>query len=131
MSYSTNDDVYGRFGQGNVRQWANLDNVGDTGVGATAITTRITASAVPVQALIDAVLRCCPYAVPSVGAAGTCDPLLSDLEATLRGVWLYDPKGTGERDPEGNPANILSGLEKKMMERLEQIRTGRLKIDAV
>jgi hypothetical protein len=130
MSYSSNSDVYQRFGQLNVREWANYDNLDDDPAAA-AVTTNVTASATPAYAHINAALRCTPYRVPSVNESGTADPILTDIEATLRGVWLYEGHGVSDRDPEGKPQHLLSAAKEDALNKLEQIRTGQLKLDAV
>ena len=125
MAYSARSDVEDVFGVDNVAKWADLDADAD----ATKIANRITRAIAAGDAKIDQRFRSSQYAVPLVpGTSG--DVVVTDWSARLAGVWLYESRGTNEMDQKGRPFNRMSGQEKKVMDHMDRVMTGKERLDA-
>jgi hypothetical protein len=127
-TYATDDEIDDIFGAVNVTSWADMDNDGN---GAT-ITARKDRARVVSQARIDNVLRDTHYTVPAVNAAGDTPVTIVDLEARFAGIWLYESRGVIDFSPKTNaPYHRLTFARREARQQLEEIRAGRLKLDAV
>lgn len=127
-TYSTDDQIEDIFGATNATAWADMDNDGD----ATKIANRKDRARVVAKARIDDVLRDTAYGVPIQSAAGTVPVTIVDLEARLAGVWLYENRGVVDFDiRSGQPYHRLSFVRRDTQRVLEEIRTGKRKLEAV
>ena len=127
-TYSTDDQIDDVFGAVNVTSWSDMDNDGN----AATITARKDRARVVAKARIDGVLRDTHYGVPPVNSAGTTPVTIVDLEARLAGVWLYESRGVVDFDPKsGAPYHRLSFVRRENRRDLEEIRSGKRKLDAI
>jgi hypothetical protein len=125
-TYCTTADINQVFGPTNVTKWADLDNDAD----AAKIASRITAAIAYASEAIDDVLRCTSYAIPVVNASDTTPITIKDLAAKLAGIWLYEARGYPDVDREsGQPVHRYAWMKKDCEQTLEEIRTGRRKLD--
>ena len=126
--YATRAQIEDRFGVTNVSTWADLDSDEN----ATNITARITRAIDVASDKIDDALRRSPYLIPLTTPAGATPTVIVDIAATLAGVWLRTARGVEDFDPKsGKPIHELSPLEYAAERDLENIRTGKTKIDAL
>jgi len=71
------------------------------------------------------------FAVPVVNVNGEVPTTVADLTARLAGLWLYEANGADKIDRGGEPIHRYSFMREDVMRRLEAIRTGLVKVDAV
>jgi hypothetical protein len=127
-TYCTKADIEQVFGTTNVSKWADLDNDSD----ATKIANRIAAAIAYASEVIDDVLRCTSYLIPAATAAGATPTTIKDLTAKIAGIWLYEARGSHDFDGNsGQPYHRYAWVRRDCMRTLENIRTGRRKLDAV
>jgi hypothetical protein len=127
-TYATDDEIDDVWGATSVTSWADMDNDGN---GAT-ITARKDRARVVSKARIDDVLRDTHYTIPAANQAGTTPVTIVDLEARLAGIWLYENRGVIDFNPKTNaPYHRLAFARREARQQLEEIRAGRLKLDAV
>ena len=87
--YCTRSDINDIFGTTNVTTWADLDNDSDGDV----ITARVARSIAWATTEINDRLRGGPYEIP---LPSTVAATITDLCATLAGVWLYRSRGVDD-----------------------------------
>lgn len=127
-TYSTDSDIEAIFGAVNTTSWSDMDNDND----ATKIANRKDRARVVAKARIDDVLRDTHYTVPVANQAGTTPVGIVELEARLAGIWLYENRGVIDFHPQsGSPYHRLSFVRRETKAALEEIRTGRRKLDAI
>jgi len=130
VSYCTQDDVELRYGENNIALWGNVDNL--TGASATAaIAARVTAGIAAVDDDFDDVFRLCNYRVPLATEAAAVPASVGDKAAWAVGVWLYESRGAQDTDSNGNAMHRLVWIKKNILRWLEEVRTGKRKLNAV
>jgi len=128
MAYSEDTDIVAIFSTTSVDAWANLDGDAD----AAAITARKLLARNIASAHIDDLARETHYTVPLADADGNAPVTVTNWEATLAGIWLYEASGTIEFDPRtGAPAHKFGYMLETVRRTLEEFRLGRRKIDAL
>jgi hypothetical protein len=126
-TYCAKTDIEQVFGPTNVSKWSDLDNDAD----ATKIANRITAAIAYASESIDDILRCTSYPIPVVTAADATPATVKDLAAKLAGIWLYEARGSQDFDRDsGQPYHRYAWVRRDCYRTLEDIRTGRRKLDA-
>lgn len=124
MAYCTRADIEQVFGPENVRKWAELD--GDAN--STNVTNRIADAIKYAGVDIDDALRGGAYAVPF-------DPVptkIVDLCRRMAAVRLYEARGVQDvNEDTGAPMHRLMWHKRDCEKQLKEIRTGRMRIDAV
>jgi len=125
--YCEQSDMELVFGTNAISDWADLD--GD----ATKKASRITEAIAQAGEEIDAVLRTTTYSnqLGIADAAGSTPRMIKNIAAVLAGVWLYDGQGCRDRDKDGRPFHNLEFRRQWAMDKLEQIRTGQIQLNAV
>jgi hypothetical protein len=127
MAYSADADIEAIFGPTSVDAWADLDGDAD----ATKMTARKLLARNIAYAHINDLARETHYTIPLANASGSTPVTVTNWEATLAGIYLYEWSGTIEFDPRsGAPAHRLEFLRSTILRTLEEFRTGRRKIDA-
>ena len=130
-TYCVQADIEQRFGLTNVSAndgWADIDKDND----ATKMEARIVLAIAVASERIDDVLRLSPYGPAFENAGGTQSVTITDLAATLAGIWLYECKGAYDVDPQSRRQIHRFAFRKRDAERrLREIREGYVKIDAV
>ncbi len=125
-TYSTDDQLDDIWGAVNIETWADLDNDGN----ATTIAARKDRARVVSKARIDDVLRDTHFTIP-IAKGGITPVTIVDIEARLAGIWLYENRGVIDFHPKtGAPYHRLSFARRECQRQLEEIRAGRLKLDA-
>lgn len=126
-TYCTQSDMELVFGTNSIDGWADLDGDADNKA------SRITEAIAMAGEEIDAVLRGTRYSnqLPIADQSGTTPRLVKNIAAVLAGVWLYDGQGCRDRDKDGRPFHNLEFRRQWATDRLEQIRTGAITLDAV
>ncbi len=125
-TYATQAQVESIFGTDNIATWLDMDNDGSEDTG------RMTRSIAVASEMIDDVIRCTAYVVPLANASAAISPTISDLAATLAGLWLYESRGSQDFHPQtGVPNHRLAWKRTYADQTLELIRTGARKIDAL
>lgn len=126
--YCEKSDIADVVGNTNLEAWADISNSED----AAEITARINRAIDVASDEIDDAMRTSPYLIPLVTAAGITPTVIVDIAAKLAGVWLYDPRGSEDWDREtGKPLHSLSPVKAEAEKKLEDIRTGKKRIDAL
>jgi hypothetical protein len=127
-TYSDDSDVEAIFGSTSIDKWADLDGDGD----ATKITARKLLAREIAYDRINDVARNTHYTIPLQTAAGVTPTSVTNWEATLAGIWLYEASGVSDFDPRsGNPYHRLAYHRTEMRRTLKDFLEGRLKIDAI
>ena len=129
-TYSTDDQLDDTWGNANITAWSDLDNDAN----AATIAARKDRARVVAKDRIDGVLRDTQYTVPIANGAGTTPVTIVDIEARLAGIWLYENRGVIDitfNPKTGAPYHRLSFAWREARRQLEEIRAGRLKLDAV
>jgi len=128
MPYCEDADVDKVFGASNVTVWADVDNDQD----ADKMTARkLWARTVASDEVDDILTRPGTYMAPLKNQAGTVPNSIIHIAAVLSGGWLYEWMGIQDVDSAGNPIHRLTPLLKWARDKLERIRDGTEKIDAV
>lgn len=128
MAYCIRADIEAIFGTSNILVWADMNEDQD----AAAITARITLAISVASEEIDDFVRLTQYRIPLVTADDATPVSITNLTATLAGVWLYEARGTVDFDPKsGAPYHRLAFKREEARRFLEQLRTGDRKIDAL
>lgn len=125
-TYCTLANIQSIFGTTNVAEWLDMDNDGsaDSGRSDRAI-------AVASDEIDDVARAGMHYSIPLLTAAGATPTTISDLAATLAGLWLYESRGSQDIDPNsGKPYHRLAFKREGALRVLDEIRTGRRRIDA-
>ena len=104
-TYCTQSQVEDVFGIENVKLWSDLDNSGSTD------TDRITRAIAVVSERIDDVIRVTNYKVGLLNEDDAISVSVSDLAATLAGIWLYEARGS--RDFNTETGEVTHRLEYK------------------
>lgn len=126
MAYCTASDIEAIFGLGHVTSWATMDPEDS----ATTIAARKTLACNVASSWLDDILRATSFEVPAVDSSGATPTTISDLSARLAGLWLYEANGADAANRDG-AAHRYSFMREDVYKRLEAIRTGLVKIDAV
>lgn len=128
MAYSADSDLEALFGPVSIAAWADADGDGN----AASITARKLLARNVASAHIDDLARETHYAIPLANADGNTPVTVTNWEATLAGIWLYELSGVIEFDPRtGAPGHRLTYMLETIRRTLEEFRTGRRKIDAL
>lgn len=125
--YCTQDDLELVFGTNSIDAWADLDG------NATKKASRITEAIAQAGEEIDAVLRTTVYSnqLPIADSGAATPRMIKNIAAVLAAVWLYDAQGCRDRDKDGRPFHNLEFKRQWALEKLEQIRSNQIKLDAV
>jgi len=127
-TYSADSDIVAVFGNESVDKWADLDGDAD----AAKMTARKLLARSIAYAHINDLARETHYTIPLADASGAVPDTVTNWEATLAGIWLYEASGTIDFDPRsGAPGHRFTYLESSIRHTLEEFRTGRRKIDAM
>ena len=127
-TYCTRAQIEDRYGTTNVSDWADLDNDANAATIAGGITRAIDV----VSDKIDDTLRRSPYRIALSTPAGATPTQIVDIAANLAGAWLYKSRGVEDFDNErGVAVHKLSGIEGEAMRQLNDIKTGRVPLDAL
>ena len=114
-SYAENQDIYDIFGESNVLEWANMQELATTHEDyEDEIDRRMTASLAYAKEDMDDLLRGGGYDVPFVGAAITST--IKRCCALKAGAWLFEWRRDDDEDDRYN------NMEKKADRLIEQIR---------
>jgi len=126
--YCEDTHIQDIFGTQNVEKWADLNNLED----ADEIADRIDRAIAAAGDYIDDWMRGSPYKVPLEDPDGNVPDSVVDLAARYAGVWLYECRGIENFDPgTGKPLHRLAGVKASVRRDLEDIRSGRRRLDAV
>ena len=117
--YCTRSDINDIFGTSNVTTWADLNNDSDGDV----ITARVARSIAWATTEINDRLRGGPYEIP---LPSTVAATITDLCATLAGVWLYRSRGVDDESEIDKYKWHWDRVEKT----LSEIRAGKRRLDA-
>lgn len=126
--YCAQSNVEDVFGVENVKQWSDLDNSGATD------TDRVSRACDVASEMIDDVLRATLHKVPSIkkSDATAISDTIVNLAAVFAGIWLYEARGSQDYDPRtGPPVHRFEFLRARSEKMLENIRTGKVLLDAV
>lgn len=126
-SYCDRDDIEAVFGVDNVELYADLDNDDDSG----KITARIAQAISVASEEIDDLMRGLHYRLPLATAGGTTPTSIANLAAHLAGLWLYESRGAVDLDREGSPVHRLRYLREWTDRVINDIQSGRRKLDAM
>lgn len=126
MSYSVRTDIEAIFGVNNVALWGDMD--GDEN--ASNITARIAYMIAEADAGIDDDLRGTSLRLPLQTSAGATPTTITRIAARLAGVLLYEAYGMKDVDPQTG-LHAMSFSRVYAEKKIEQIRSGKLKLDAV
>ena len=125
-AYATQAQVEDVFGVENVQQWSDLDNTGNTD------TARITRGIAVVSERIDDVARTTAYKIPLGDEDAAISITVSDLAATLAGIWLYEARGSQDFNPQtGEVAHRLEFKRQRAEQMLADIRDGRIRLNSI
>lgn len=124
-TYCVQADIENIFGIENVKQWSDIENVGAVNA------TRITASIAFGSERVDDVARVMSYAIPLASEAGDTPVTVTDLAATLAGIWLYESTGSQDYNPQtGETIHRLEFKRRGAEQTLADIRDQRIRINA-
>ena len=127
-TYCALADIEAAFGTENTTTWSDLDNDAD----ATKKAARVAAAIAYASDAIDDVIRVANYTIPLANTAGTTPTTITNLAATLAGLWLYEARGTQEMNARtGEPIHRLAFRREYAERTLDNLRTGTIKIDAL
>lgn len=122
MAYCTAQNIYDRYGQDNVRKWADLGSRDGT-----VIDARIASAIATGDGVIDAHLLGGDYTIPLAAA----DPIIIRTAVQLAGADLYHSRGADDFDDEtGKSRDRMSGEEAEAMETLRKIRAGQIRLSS-
>jgi len=125
-TYCTISDIQNIFGIANTLAWSDIENTGSLN------STRNTQAIAVAGDRIDDVARVLNYKIPLADVSGSTPTSVTDIAATIAGIWLYNPRGLQDYDPKsGDYTHRLMLMERWYKEWLEDLRTQRIKIDAV
>lgn len=129
-SYIESSDIYARYGTVNVRRWANLDCVVDSGgtsSGTVTIDARIETAITWASNRVDDRLRRSDlnFNLPLT----TVPTTIVDIVVKLAGYWLSTARGVTNYDRDGSPITRLWGDYRDALGTLDAIVQGELKLD--
>ena len=125
-TYCTQSQIEDVFGVENIQTWSDLDNSGTTD------TARIARAIAVVSERIDDVARITNYKIPLADEDAATSASLSDLAATLAGIWLYEARGSQDFNPQtGEVAHRLEFKRQRAEQMLNDIRDQRIRLDAI
>jgi hypothetical protein len=128
MAYCTKAGIEAIYGVTNVATWADMDEDED----ATKIAARIALAISVADAEIDDFARLIEKIIPLADADGTTPVTITNLAGTMAGIWLYEARGSQDFDQKtGAPYHRLAFKLEWVQRVLDQLRTGRRKIDAL
>lgn len=126
MAYAAKTDIEAIFGD-NVTKWANINN--DDNV--TTIANRIAAAIVAATADFDDRIRGGHFMLPITGHDGSTTPAkVTDIVATLAGVWLSDNRGTEDQSP-GRGQSRMVAYRTWAYKQIEMILSGEIRLYAL
>jgi phage gp36-like protein len=127
MGYCTASQLNNRYGQTNVRAWADMEGLGYD-ENSTNIDARIDYAIVWATALIDARLTrsSTQFQIPITGTVPT---LLADIAVRFAGYWLSTARGVSDYDGQGKPITRLQVDYDNALALLEQIASGDLFVE--
>jgi len=126
-TYCTKSNIEDVFGIQNVIAWSNLDNTT-----LTADTDRIARAIAVASERIDDVARVLNYAIPLLTASDATPVTVTDLAATLAGIWLYEARGSQDYNPEtGDVVHRLEFKRQRAERTLEELRGQLIMISAL
>ena len=127
-AYCEKSNIVDCFGNTNVTQWADIDNDGS----AVTIAARIARAIDVASDDIDDALRSGPYSIPITTPTGTTPTVIVDIAAKLAGVWLYQSRGAEDTTQgPGQPLHMLSSVKGEAHLALANIRTGKIRLNAL
>ncbi|HRV17846.1 MAG TPA: DUF1320 family protein [Myxococcota bacterium] len=117
MAYCTAENIQTIFGSHNVRVWADLNANNDEA----EIEARIAHAIEIATAEVDSILAGTPYKVPMTNPPA----LITEITATLAGVYLYEGRGGQAIDPQSNTlAHPYMFKRMWALSILKELRTG-------
>jgi len=125
-TYCTQAQIEDVFGIENVKQWSDLDN------SLVTDTARIARAIAVVSERIDDVVRITNYKIPLADEDAAISASISDLAATLAGIWLYEARGSQDFNPQtGEVAHRLEFKRQRVEQMLSDIRDQRIRLNAL
>jgi len=126
--YCTQDDVEQIYGAANVAKWADLDNLGNV----VTIAARIAAAIAWACNEIDSRFRKFIYDLPLANAEGDTPLEVTNIAATLVGVWLYENRGIQDFNPDtGASVHKLEWNRRRAERTMREILSSTRTLDAV
>ena len=86
--YITQTDIENCFGATNVAQWSSYNNTTNPPVNLSRIAVAINYA----EAFVNARMSMSPYAIPVQASDGSIPPEITDMCATLAGIWLWNSR---------------------------------------
>ena len=124
-TYCTLAQVQDVFGVENIKQWSDLDSSGSLD------TDRVARAIAVASEEIDDVARVSTYTIPLADQDAAISVSISDLAATLAGIWLYESRGSQDFNPQtGEASHRLEFKLLRAQQKLNDIRDQRIRIDA-
>jgi hypothetical protein len=118
----------------NIEDWVGVDNVAhfadiNNSESAAEIAARIVRAIDVASEQVDDALRRSPYTIPLTSPAGSTPLVIVDITAKLAGAWLYEPRG--HENFQGQTVNALATVKETALKELNNIATGKKRIDAL
>jgi len=127
MAYSVSADMDIVFGADNIASWTDLDKDKD----ADKIAARKELAILASDAEIDDAARTTGYRIPIAGDTGSTPTSIRMLSIVGAQLWLYEARGAIDTDDQGAPKHNYRFFWYWRQRRLEAIRSGEIKLDAM
>ena len=125
-TYATKSQLEDVFGVENILLWSDLDNSGS------ADTDRIARAIAVASERIDDVARTTNYKIPLADEDAATSVSVSDLAATLAGIWLYEARGSQDFNVQtGEMVHRLEFKRQMAYQMLDDIRGQRILLNAI
>jgi hypothetical protein len=130
-TYCRLKDIENIFGRANVLDWADLDGNAESA----HIDTRIQLSIETSASEINDRFRNGPYIIPFVGKVIGVAPNISsertitNLSATMAGIWLYENRGIINEDADGRPVDRMRGYRTRTDKLIKMILGNQIQLD--
>ena len=125
-TYCVQADIENVFGIENVLKWSDIENVGSINA------TRITQSIAVASERIDDEARVMSYKIPLQDEDDNASVTITDLAATLAGIWLYEARGAQDYNPQtGEVVHRFEFKRQRAEQLLSDIRDQRIRINAL
>jgi len=126
MGYCTAQDIYDVFLQTEVDSWVDPSGV----LSSEQRAARLERAIAYATAEIDDALRGGPYVLPLTGTSTGSMVTITNIAATLAGVWLYEARGVVDFNPDtGAPNHRLTWKRTEARNVLRDIRSGLRELD--
>jgi hypothetical protein len=129
--YVSANDLYTYYGQTNVRLWANLGAVADTGAGATAIDATIAVHIAYAAARFDDRMRKTgqSFNLPIADKNGAVPLTVKRINIQLAGYYLSIGRGVRDFDEKGKPITRLQADKDDALQTIELLVKNDLILD--